>query len=172
MADAEDENLAIDESPEQHSENSGGKKKLLFIVLPILLLGGGGAGVYFSGVLDSAEKTVAQSEAPKAPPPPAKSAFFDLPDMLVNMNSAPSNPHFLKFQVSLELKSDFDITILKPLQPRIIDKFQVYMRDLRLDDLRASDGIQGLRKELLARINEVIEPVEVKDILFRNFLVQ
>ncbi len=171
MADTEDNELDIDDASEQGREKFGGKKALLFIVLPILLLGGG-AGVYFSGILDDDKMIAAQADKPAAPPPPAESKYFDLPDMLVNLNSPASKPHFLKFRASLELTAGFDMTTIRPLLPRIIDKFQEYMRELRLDDLRANGQIHGLREELLARINDVIKPVKVKDVLFRNLLIQ
>jgi flagellar FliL protein len=56
--------------------------------------------------------------------------------------------------------------------PRIIDNFQVYLRELRLDDLRGSAGIYRLREELLMRVNTAAQPVHVKDVLFREMLVQ
>ncbi len=172
MAEPGYDEFADDDASEQGGESSGGAKNLLLAVFTILLLGGGGAGLHFSGILNDVIKAVAQSDQPDAPPPPSKSIYFDLPDMLVNLNSTTSTPHFMKLRASLELDHTFDISVLRPLQPRIIDKFQVYMRELRLEDLRANGGLQILRQELLARINDAIEPVKIKDVLFRNLLVQ
>jgi flagellar FliL protein len=56
--------------------------------------------------------------------------------------------------------------------PRILDNFQVYLRELRLDDLRGSAGMYRLREELLARVNAAVAPVKVRDILFKEMLVQ
>lgn len=172
MADTEDDLYAIDDAAEFGSGKSGGKKKFLLVFLTILVLGAGGAGLHVSGLLEFDKKLFAQSDKPAAPPPPTKSVYIDLPDMLVNLNSVASKPHFLKFKASLELDSDVDITVLIPLRPRIIDKFQIYVRELRLDDLRANGGLKILREELLAQINEVIKPVRATNVLFRNLLVQ
>lgn len=172
MADSEYDQFVADDAYDEGGQKSGGKKKAFLGVLLLMLLSGGGAGVYFSGILDDFKKTVAKSEHPAAPPPPAHSVYFDLPDMLVNLNTEASKPHFLKFRASLELESSIDASVLVPLQPRIIDKFQVYVRELRLDDLRANGGLRLLREELLTQVNDVVEPVKVRNVLFRNLLVQ
>ena len=61
---------------------------------------------------------------------------------------------------------------LAAVMPRIIDNFQVYLRELRVEDLRGSGGIYRLREELLARVNAASAPVRVKDVLFKEMLVQ
>lgn len=151
-----------------------GKKLILFVVLPVLLLGGGGAAVMMSGIMGGSD----------APPPPAAqgytvdpnalpaTVFYDLPEMLVNLNSNNRRPTFLKIQVSLELTTQQDADHVKKMSPRIIDNFQVYLRELRIDDLRGSAGIYRLREELLARINMAVRPAKVKDVLFKEVLVQ
>ena len=58
------------------------------------------------------------------------------------------------------------------IQPRIIDRFQVYLRELRVEDLEGSAGMQRLREELLNRVNKVAHPVKVRDVLFAELLVQ
>lgn len=172
MADIDDEEQGGDGFQEKSAGKSSVKKKLLFFLLFLLSVGGGGSGLYYSGFLDDAKKPAAETEAPAPAPPSTTRVFFDLPDMLVNLNSDESKPHFLKFRASLELQSDIDATAVKPLEPRIIDFLQVYMRELRLEDLRGNGGMLILRQELLARINETIKPVEASDLLFTNLLVQ
>ena len=38
---------------------------------------------------------------------------------------------------------------IEAVMPRIVDNFQIYLRELRLEDLRGSAGIYRLREELL-----------------------
>jgi flagellar FliL protein len=175
-ADAAEAEIDLDGDFEPEKKKFSGKKIVLFFVLPILLLGGGGAGVLFSGILGGEEqekKVVANSEAAgEGPVAPPKTVFFDLPEMLVNLNSSGRRPSFLKMRVSLELTSDADALLLKNLSPRIIDNFQVYLRELRAEDLRGSAGIYRLREELLARVNAAVRPAKVKDVLFKDMLVQ
>ena len=56
--------------------------------------------------------------------------------------------------------------------PRILDEFNVYMRELRPEDLDGAAGIFRLKEELLMRINQAVAPTRVKDVLFQEFLVQ
>ena len=161
----------LDDDFESDRGKGSGKKKVLFILLPILLLGGGGAGAYFSGILDDLINPPVKAEA-TVEAKPQNSIYFDLPDMLVNLNSVGPKPSYLKLRASLELAEGTDTLLLSILKPRIIDKFHVYMRELRLNDLRASGGLSRLREELRAEINKAVSPIEVKQVLFRNLLVQ
>ena len=50
--------------------------------------------------------------------------------------------------------------------------FQVYLRELRVEDLSGSAGVYRLKEELLARVNAAVEPINVTDVLFKEMLVQ
>ena len=148
-----------------------GKKLILFIVLPIFVAGAGAAGVYFSGLADSylgIEKSADEEEVFVF----KKAVFFDLPEMLVNLNSSGRRTNFLKINISLELDEESDIQNLELLMPRIVDGFQIYLRELRVDDLRGSAGMYRLREDLLRRISEVVKPIKINDILFKEILIQ
>ena len=149
-----------------------GKKIVLFIVLPVLLLVGGGVGVMMSGILGGGAAEDAKKTAAEESDKPAKAVFFDLPEMLVNLNATGRRPIYLKILVSLELSHMEDSAHLRQVMPRVIDTFQVYLRELRLDDLRGSAGIYQLREELLARVNAAAHPVQVKEVLFKEMLIQ
>lgn len=152
-----------------------GKKLVLFVILPLVLLIGAGAGVYFSGLLDKLlgkeehveEEAQKPKEDPHAPP-----VFFDVPDMLVNLNAAGKRPAFLKMKISIQVAKQEDVPAVEHVMPRIIDSFQVYLRELRLEDLKGSAGMYRLRQELLLRITAAAHPVKIKDVLFKEMLVQ
>jgi flagellar FliL protein len=149
----------------------GGKKKLIliFVALVVVLGAAGGAFMVFNPFAAKDEGHAATEE--QAPPPKA-AVFLDLPDILVNLNSANRRTNFLKVSVSLEVEKAEDVQKLQVLMPRIIDSFQVYLRELRLEDLRGSAGMYRLREDLLRRINEAARPVKVNDVLFKELLVQ
>jgi flagellar FliL protein len=148
------------------------KKLLLLIGLPIILLIAAAAGIYFSGLADpylKADATVKRDE----PPPPKPAVFLDLPEILVNLNSAGTRrTNFLKISISLEVESSADVVKLQSLMPRIVDSFQVYLRELRVEDLKGSAGMYRLREDLLRRINEAARPVKINDVLFKEMLIQ
>ncbi len=146
------------------------RKKLILFGGPgllVLMLGGGGY-YYLYGSLPFGllgHKTEVAAEAPKP------LVFFDLPDFLVNLNSGGKKSNFLKLTVSLQIEKPEDQMRLQAVLPRIIDNCQIFLRELRVEDLRGSGGIYRLREEMLARINTV-SPVKVEDVLFKEMLVQ
>ena len=155
-----------------------GKTLVLGIILPLLLLVGGGAGAYLTGALDSImggghgkAESKADTEA-KAEEAKKNYVYYELPEILVNLNTADRKVHYLKISVSLELESKEDISKVQAVLPRIIDNFQVYLRELRIEDLRGSAGLYRLREELLTRVATAAAPAKVSDVLFKEMLVQ
>ena len=167
-----------------------GKKLVLFVILPLLLVLGGAAAAFFAGVFTPAETHAEEDPHGEAKPdahgaeakadahggghgaPGAGGLFFNVPDMVVNLNSTGRRPSFLKISVSVEVGREEDLPEIEKVMPRIVDNFQVYLRELRLEDLRGSAGIYRLREELLLRVGVAAHPVQVKDVLFREMLIQ
>ena len=153
-----------------------GKKLVLFVILPVLLVIGAAAGLWFSGALaplvsgssPSAEQAAATAPGPQAGIP----VYWDLPDMLVNLRTDGPRPQFLKISISLELDRAEDRAAIERVMPRVTDTFQVYLRELRADQLQGSAGLIRLREELLSRINAAVRPARVKDVLFKEMLIQ
>ena len=56
--------------------------------------------------------------------------------------------------------------------PRIIDKMQTYLRELRVEDLQGTRAIRRMQDELLTRVNRVSAPVRVDQVLFMEVLAQ
>jgi flagellar FliL protein len=55
---------------------------------------------------------------------------------------------------------------------RLQDDYLQYLRQLRLDDLRGNAGLQHIKEDLLLRATQTLAPVRVKNVLFREVLVQ
>lgn len=165
-------------SGEEGGQQAPPKKKfglmqiLLFVVAPLLVLGGGGAGAYFLFFAKSPEQTAAAAEAAEKAKPPRPMVFYNLPELLVNLNSQGRRASFLKISLSLELADPADIPRVEAVLPRIVDAFQTYLRELRPEDLRGSAGLYRLREELLARVNTSAQPAKVNDVLFKEMLLQ
>ena len=121
------------------------------------------------------EETAAAAPAAEAKAPDAKNAgpfFVELDDLIVNLATQPGKkPSYLKLKVTLELDHP-DTPALDSAKPRIVDTFQVYLRELRQEDLQGSVGVVRLKEELLQRVNAAVAPIEVRAVLFKDFLVQ
>lgn len=149
-----------------------GKKLVLYGALPLLLILAGAGGAWYMGLLNP-YLPGQQAEGGSSPPPkPRPAVFYDLPDLLVNLSTNGRKSHYLKISISLELENASDVQQVEAVLPRIIDNFQVYLRELRVEDLRGSAGLTRLREQLLARINLAAAPARVSDVLFREMLVQ
>lgn len=191
-----------DDEPEDKENGEGegtegkkGKKKLIIIILAaVLLLAGGGAGLYFTGMLggkkdakeeetaDAAEAESGHGEKAeegghgaaggKAKSKAGMPTFYELPEFLVNLNTDGKGLSFIKMTVVLELASQKDSEQVGALQPRVVNDFNTYLRELRASDLAGSTGLERLREELLMRVNKSVSPIQVSDILFKEIIVQ
>ena len=165
---------------EEGGKKGGFNKKLLFVLLPVILLAIGG-GLYFTGVIGGGAETEEHVDAEHAEGEDhgeeddhetnPNAAFYELPDLIVNLSSS-SGSRFLKLSVQLELENAEDLAAIEAVTPRVIDQFQTYLREMRVEDLRGSAGIYRLRQELLYRVNIAAHPVKVEDVLFQEMLIQ
>lgn len=182
-------------------EQGGGKKKLIIIIVAvILLLGGVGAGLYFTGMLDgllgkdATEEEHAGEDGDHGEDhgdghgekkgdghgddhdgghgEAGAGGFVPIPTMIVNLNTEDDVPRYLRLTVQLELEDPSEAGAVEAVIPRVIDQFQTYLRELRVKDLRGSAGIYRLQMELLWRVNQAAAPVEIKDVLFQEILIQ
>ena len=162
---------------ESGSAKKGGKKKLIILALPVLLIAVG-AGLWFSGILPNmlGMGHKAQLEEQKAKEKEKEAArtpvFVELPEMIANLNAPGRRPAFVKLKARLELSKEADQVPFTAAQPRVVDLFQTYLREMRPDELRGSAGTYRLREELIARASLAAAPAQVIDVLFSELLVQ
>ena len=161
----------------------------MFIILPLLLISGGVTAAYYMGYLDSmlgievhcedvgeddprydeCQLQLAEEAGLEGTTP---GLYYAIPDMRVNLNSSGGKQQFLFLVVQLELPNQESMAAVEQYIPRIIDHFQTYLRELRVEDLQGSSGIYRLRLELLERVNAAAPDLEVRDVLFQEMLVQ
>jgi flagellar FliL protein len=162
------------EAPEEGGEGAAPKKSFLskkliiMVAAGLIVVGGGGAGGYFflsSGKKPQEEKPVVVAKAPPT--------FIDLPEVLVNLQSAaPGRSSYLKARIVLELEDAKLAEQVKPLLPRVMDAFQTYLREMRSSDLEGSAGLYRLRDELTKRVNLAVAPSKINAVLFKEIVVQ
>lgn len=177
---ADEEEILEDEDGEENEEGEEGEKKkklsgrtlILFIVLPLVAVAGIGIGVLqFLGGDEEEPVDHLAEETPQLQDPTLVN-FIDLEEMLVNIRTPDKRSTFLSLKVSLELNKDEDTEMLNLAMPRVRDKFQVYLRELRLEDLAGASGTQRVKEELLRRVNIAASPVKVNAVLIREMVVQ
>ena len=135
------------------------------------MLIGGATGAYFAGVFDNFLVDEQQAEDTAAPAI-GNVAFYDLPEMLVNLSSGGNENTYLRIVVSLEIEDPTIAPQLDALMPSIVENFQLYLREVPVEDLNGSAGLYRLKEELLVRVIAAVQPLQIKDVLFRDMSVQ
>jgi flagellar FliL protein len=168
--------LEADEAPEEAkpAASSGLIGKLLGPIKgmsrkQMMIYGGGllvviGLGVGGMMFLGGGSKTE-EVAAPKA-------IHHELPEMMVNLSAGNDRPQYLRVKITLEVADAKVVEALKPALPRVLDTFQVHLRELRAADLEGSAGLFRLREELTRRVNHAIAPAKIRAVLFREVVVQ
>lgn len=179
-----------------------GKQLVLFVALPaLLLIGGGGTAAmllmkpkpegeqHASADGEKKDKKDKKEKDKKAEGGHGKGGkeaaeggpvitegdgvyFVTLPDMLVNVATADGRPAFLKLKLTIEAPDEATVEAITPELPRVLDQFQAFLRELRVDDLAGSAGSYRLRLELLRRVNIAVAPAKVNAVLIEEMLIQ
>ncbi|MDF2965530.1 MAG: flagellar basal body protein FliL [Rickettsiaceae bacterium] len=151
-------------------------KKIILLLIPILLLIIGAFVYFFLLKKDSPpedeHKKSENTDVFKGAETPSQNYFVNLEDFVVDLSSQNNRPSFLKLSITLSLFKETDTAVVNSKLPIIRDNFQLYLRELREADLNGSGGMYKLKEELLIRLNKILYPVQVKDILFREILIR
>jgi flagellar FliL protein len=99
------------------------------------------------------------------------SYFFELPEITTNLAPSNDKESWIKFAITLQLENSKDQAALDKKIPMIKDSIIVFLREIRSSDLGSSGGSLMLKTELLKRINKIMYPIALKDILFREILL-
>jgi flagellar FliL protein len=151
------------------------KGKLLLIAVPVLLAGLG-AGLWFSGIIPSMlgakPKAVAADAARHVAAAGEPPDYVDVPEIVANLNVPGKRATYMKLHAKLELSAKADESAVTAAMPRILDLFQTYLRDMRPEELRGSEGSYRLREELIDRATLAAAPARITDVLFLELIIE
>lgn len=184
MSDAEEnekvQEVQEDGAEEVVTEEPKKSKKLLFVIIGIVsILLIGAAVIFFTplgkGILgkgEAAEGEYASGGGKKKEIDITKIEFATLPEILINLRSGDGRSSFLKATFIIECPNEEVSKKIDKIKPLLVDQIQVYLRELEVEDLRGSAGMQRIRQELVTRSNALLNPEKINNILFKEFLVQ
>ena len=177
--------MAADTEIEDGAPAKKGIPKLFIIIgaaAIVVLLGGAGLFFFLSSSSPPADAEHAATEEHGATAAgdghggaaaAGHTFIFNLPPMIVNLNAEEGQKEaFMKLTVALEVANEETMLEIQPSMAKVVDAFQVYLRELRRSDLEGSAGVYRLKEELLRRVNVAIYPSRVESILFKEILVQ
>lgn len=135
-------------------------------VLAVISAGGGyyamSQGLIPLTLPAKAEKTVDHGEKPAY-------AFVEIEPMLVPMGTLLSD-EYLRFRAQLEVTPGEEATV-QALMPRIVDVLNGYLRALERADLERPAALVPLRANMLRRVQTVVGPGKVRDLLIMEIVV-
>nr|WP_314258934.1 flagellar basal body-associated FliL family protein [uncultured Devosia sp.] len=173
--------MAAEAEVEEGAPAKKGIPKLFIIIgaaAVVVLLGGAGLFFFLSSGSSSSSDAAGEHGAAAADGHGAEGGaaahtfIFNLPPMIVNLSGENADGAFMKLSVALEVANEEVMTSIQPSMAKVVDAFQVYLRELRRSDLEGSAGVYRLKEELLRRVNVAIYPQKVESILFKEILVQ
>ncbi|MCQ8241666.1 flagellar basal body-associated FliL family protein [Rhizosaccharibacter radicis] len=157
-----------DESPAPPVKRS--RRKLLLLsgggLILVLCLAG---GAWFAGIIphrNGGRNTRAVQIVAEKP------VLVDLPDVLANLDTGGRRTSFIKLKSKLQVAHAADVAAVQADMPQILDLFQTYLRSTRPDELHDGEGVYRLRETLMGRLDGLLAPVEVTDLLFTEMLIQ
>lgn len=145
-----------------------GKKprKAIWLALVVAaILGGGGFYAVYSGVLDS----FTRSDTPSSPVPDTDFAFVPVGPVVVSLNRRPQRGH-LRFAAHLETPAAAEGAVTAQL-PRIVDVLNSYLHTLDASELEEPGALIRLRGQMLRRVQIVVGPEQIRDLLITEFVL-
>lgn len=171
--------IQIEASESTAKEKGGGKGIIILLLGVIVLLLAAIVVLFFTPigrnlVAPPAEKHGKQEkeENHEEKIDHTKLAFTPLPEILINLRSKDGPGGFLKATFIIETVSEVATHQVDQLKPQFVDQFQIYLRELDMEDLKGSAGIQRMRQELLSRANNILAPEKAHDVLIKDLIIQ
>ena len=159
----------VEEGEAQPAKRGIPRRLIIIAAAGLIVLLAAGAGLYFFVFAGRGADEAARAAAITVP----ETFIFNLPPMTVNLNDGDTeSDSFMKLTIALEVANEGVMREIQPRMAKVVDAFQVYLRELRKSDLEGSAGIYRLKEELRRRVNLAIFPAHVEGILFKEILVQ
>lgn len=145
------------------------KKKMILFAAGGLVLAAGGAGAFFTLRPKPAPPPEAAAAAKPEPP-----GIVEMEPFLVNIND-PGGEHYAKLDLRLTVAPHTAAEHINadPLvQARMRDRVLTLITSKTLEDLIGPLGKEGLRREIKAHLEPLLEQGQIQDVLFSEFVVQ
>ncbi len=180
LDDAEDSAAPAPQAADSESGDPVAKAKRMTLILSTaaLLFGliGGGTGGYLAGShLSGSAAAAPDSHAAPAHPVDDKKGppvYINLPKMQVNLASDRCRGLYLRLELTTEVGSEEAAAATRAAQVAIVDKVTTFIRTQTKDNIEGRAGTDRFRANVTAIVNEVIQPHQARNVLFKDFLLQ
>lgn len=183
MSDAPDEAPSDAKKPAGKAKKGGKGKLLIFagggLVLLLALLGGAyvalpavsGPVNALLGIGGEGEHAEHQPAAlPAAAAESARPVFIEMPELNVTLPNG-GRPRQLRITLAVEIMGD--PILVRPVvnNPRVYDSLLLYLRTLRDSELEGALALDRLRGDLYRRVDLLLGPGVVRDVLITGLII-
>ena len=99
------------------------------------------------------------------------SVIVDFPEIVTNLAPTNDKESYIRLVLTLELNNTKDQDAIDKKLNMLKDSVIIFLRELRAADLTSAGGSMMLKTEVTKRINKILYPIEIKDILFKEIFV-
>jgi flagellar protein FliL len=148
-----------------------GKKLFLLLGVVALLVGGAGAAWQLvPGVPEKVRAMVGPHE-PAAVAVNTRPVFIDLPEMALTLLNS-GHPRQMRIKLSVELAPGASQQqASEALSPRVYDALLTYLRTLQDGEIDGGLGLDRLRADLYRRLELVVGPGVLRDVLITSLVM-
>ncbi|MGA3003410.1 MAG: flagellar basal body-associated FliL family protein [Acetobacteraceae bacterium] len=145
----------------------------MFLLLGVVVVLGGGAGAAWQlvpGVADKVHAMIGHHDQVAAAVS-SRPVFIDLPEMALTLPNG-GHPRQMRIKLSVELApgaSEQQAT--DALSPRVYDALLTYLRTLQDGEVDGGLGLDRLRADLYRRLELVVGPGVLKDVLITSLVM-
>ena len=156
--------------PSEPEVKKSSKLPLILGVLAALAGAGGGFYATFSGLILSPESQAAaqvtENDVSSGVP---DISYVAVDPIIVTLSPSSRNRH-LQFRAHLEVPTQYAAEVEK-LLPRVVDVLNGYLRAIEPGDIESPSALTRLRAQMLRRVQIVVGPGRVNDLLVMEFVV-
>jgi|GEM_PF-848160 len=149
----------------------GVKKKLpiklmAFALVPLLL--GGGGFVAWKKLIKKPPAEEQEQEVEEEEKVPL--SYLPLEPFVVNLKG--SGRRFLKVSITLALEGAKGAELAQKEVPPIRNAILLLLTNKRFEEVTTLEGKRKLQEEILAKVNDIIEGTQVREVYFTKFIAQ
>ena len=163
------------ENGEGNGEQTGGRGKQLLIIgaAVVLALVVGAAGAWWfmggDGSPKAMDKAAQGGGGEPAKQPPGK--IHELSGFVVNLARS-GRTRYLKTTIQLELADKKAVKTAKERKPQIRDALIILLSNQSVEGLQSMQGKYELKRQIVARLNNLMGKGTVRNVYFTEFVIQ
>jgi len=159
----------------QDSEGSkmkrGKKTILIYGMAGLVLIGGGVGGAGYLGWIDLPGLSSSQKRESPETKKPEMGPIVKLSPLTVNLREGTGH-HYLKVTIVLEIEQKNLAEEFQSRMSPLTDMVILTLSDKKLEELKQPASKESIRKELLTKMNQYLDPQKIRQIYFDEFIYQ